>query len=302
MRTLFGMGLMALSLSAQAAISPSVIKVQSTITDLAFQLTDLTPQDGIAPSFVPFDNYTQTNVSTSWYRNGSPFDSPVLRDGSQSNVFAGALFNSSTVGASLVSGQADASKSGNVLTSSVDVKASSFEGAIYPSYRGSWLGQNSFNSSVGVDPKGWLLAPGSEVTITGSIHASLAVNTDGVVGFTDGKVLEVGGSSRSYVYLEIPGLDSGAPSQWEREDVRISGHQLVSPTGSWSSANANALSDKTFSLTARNTGTSTILIGLSAGSESYGYWSVADVPESSTWAFGLVGLGVISVCLRRRRT
>lgn len=301
MRIFVGMGLIALSLSTQAATSPSVIQAQSAITGLAFQVTDLNPLDGIAPTFVPFNNAVHTTVSARWVTTPG-IDGPNTRDSSTNEGFTGTFFNSPAVTASLFSGQADASKSGNGLSSNLDVKASSFEGARYIPFRGTWFGTSSFNSSATVDPTAWLLAPGTEVTITGTIHTSLAVNTDGIVGLTDGQVLDVSGRSSSYVYLEIPGLGFTTPSQWKREYDDLTVHQFVSPTGSWSNASANALLDKTFSLTARNTGTSTMTIGLSAGTQTQAYWDVATIPESSTWVFGLAGLGAMGVCLRRRRS
>lgn len=295
------------ALVAQAQSIPSaVIHGAVSINDVQIQVTDLRPNDGLAASFTlqPPGNGAAT---AHWgYSDGSYYGVLDEESSQVSTSRAGSLLEASAFQVTVAEGQAVASKSGNDAFTNLDVLASAFGHSVYGvnTYFGLPSGGGRFGASFGRSDVLGALAAGSQVKVSGTIAIDLRVNTDAVVGLTQGRTLEVSASTTGGVSLTsyTSGVDvfgTGPSSQSFTGNVS----QQVSSLGSEVSSNSQDIRLIPFEFIASNNSNRVVNLMFSSNIDTLGQWNplgnISQVPEPGTWALTLAGLTVAGAAAQR---
>ncbi len=285
--------------SAHAA--PNLFEAKASISNLKVEVIDLRPQDGVAAAFLPGKSAIKGEAE--WSNGFYLFDIwPTIQkdDGSVvvnvqtqqglKDVIGGPDFQFS-----LPDSQASFGRSGGTYTASLAVQGLSLlENSHFDSRP-----TGEFLAGATISTRSWVLKPGTEVRISGVFD--LAMSNDlgqltgdlgGYSGWPFGPLQEA--SSGAFMSLSVVGDATGViigPSSASRlisSDVLLMSDKID-----------QSLIDG-FVLVARNTGDADVILNseIAFGSR---FTVATAVPEPSTWALMLTGLGLMGVFARRRR-
>lgn len=299
------------------AIAQGAPAIQSSagITNLHFEYSDIRPDDGIAASLA-----IKSAQSISGFVTGGPSTATTSAGFSESSSVGsrGHLLDNRAFDVALVNNEATFVKQAGSIVANLAVQASTFGKSTYDTTTTLGLGEQTAGGGAFAsrfdDGRGiaLTLGAGTELKISGSLFSSLSLNTDSVIGLTKGHELLVsanndvsvslGPSWETYWTEDLRDVLGGG--RYPSERIYQSVQRTVSPLGSGPDSAASASDSRTFEFVARNTRDTAVTIYLNASLSTSGEWrsaNAAPVPEPSTWAMLLAGLGLTGIFARRRQ-
>lgn len=312
---LLAMGLSGLSLFAQAAV---VGQATASVSNFGFSVKDLDPADGIAPSFTVRQSVTyDASVSVLKYKedpSGSVItvesdDSYDRRRGSASVN----IFSPKPLEAALPSGDGHVQITQGGLSAVVTLNSDDFIGAEYQwsrygdwlnDYTGGMVGGPQVKADASAGYERWVLSPGAEVTVFGTIALQASVNAVALNGLTPGdEVLAAamataqplfysnyGAWDNVEIIKNLPGSNSYV--------VLKAQERASDALGSLGRDHAESSLQQSFSYTIRNLRNTEVdmYFGLSVMARV----GAAPVPEPSSFVLMAAGLGLMRWNMRRR--
>lgn len=299
---------MAISTAGSAiAQEAPVIQASSGITNLRLEYSDLRPDDGIAASLTIMSPRGTSAVVTGGVFGTSETSSMATR---------GHILDGKSYEIALVNNEATFTKGAGSVVANLAVQASTIGKSTYVTTMEEWgeqtVGGGNFASRLeDVYGLALTLGAGTELKISGSLFSNLRLNTDSVVGLTQGQEILVAASNsvsislqpKDYFYEDLRDVLGGG--RYPFEEIRQSVEQTVSPLGSGPDNAASASDSRSFEFVARNSRDTAVTVYLFGRINSAAYWESANanlpVPEPTTWALMLSGLGLAGLSARRRQ-
>lgn len=314
--------ILALSLAGLSSFAQATVVGQATasVSNYSFSVKDLAPADGITPSFTvrhPWSYDTTTSVLK--YTETASGGLNILESDNSYDRRNGStsfnLFNQKPLAADLPSGDGHVEINRSGLSAAVVLNSDDFIGADYQLSRyGDWLNDYARAMMVGgtqvkADASGgyerWVLSPGSEVTVSGTIRLQASVNAAALTGLTPGdEVLAAAMATAQPIFYSnysiwdnveiiknLPGNNSYV--------VLKAQERASDALGSLGRDQAEALLEQSFSYTIRNLRDTEVdmYFGLSVMARA----GAAPIPEPSSWAMLLAGVGLTGLFARRRQ-
>lgn len=312
---------LALTLSSLSMLAQAEVVGQATasVSNYGFSLKDLNPDDGVTPTFTAkhwWDDYAQ--VSALKYRYTPNFE--VMESGFDTDRGLRSpsvdLFKPTPLATNLAAGDARAEVKPGGVSAAVTLNSDDFIGAtnsLYPygtwvdDYKTSnvWAGGPELKADASTVYERWILSPGSEVTVSGTIKLDASVNAGAVTDLIPGDTARAAAMAIAQVSFHsgsapwggvevIKSLPGGGPYS----ALRVQ-ELATDATGSLGRDHAQASMEESFSYVIRNfSGTSVDLyFGLSVTARA----NATAVPEPSGLALAFAGLGLMGWCLRRRQ-
>lgn len=314
------MGLAGLSSLAHAAV---VAQATASVSNFGFAVKDLDPADGIAASFTvqhPWSYDASTSVLK--YQDSPSAGLSIVESDNSYDRRAGSasvnVFNPKPLASDLPSGGGHSEITKGGVSASVTLNSDEFAGAKYGWYRyGNWTNDYAGGLFVGgpevlaISNSGfenWVLSPGSEVTISGTIRLDASVNAVALTDqISDHPVLAAAlVAAHPNFYSNYGEFGSGVeviknlPGDQARVELRA--QEIASGAqGSWGQEHAHSWLEQSFSYTIRNHLDTSI--DMSFGLQVVARAGAAPIPEPSSWALLLVGLSSMGAASAwRRRT
>lgn len=298
----FAAAFLALATAQLAQAADSVVQAKAQLTGLSYQLNDLTPGDNIGTSLTIWRGNAQASATYEVLApalSGSGVSLNIIDTVTSTSTKAG-FFSPVTMNASLISGEASATRDVSGAQAVVNLDSSRFaDGFNYFDVGGRREGGPFVTASAGHDNAGLQLGAGTELVVTATFTLGVSVDASSLIGLTQGENLRVLGQAdidlgfTPWQILENVDyeLSSFQRSLTAFQDVGPDG---VLPTGE------EAVQAQTYTLTAVVRNFRNNEIGF------YGAWQVnalarvTPVPEASAWALLVAGLGLVSLARRRR--
>lgn len=303
------MNILAIAAMQSVEAAESVVQAQAEFMTLSYQLKDLTPGDSIGPVFtnqgISYPN--ASSVATATYgvqgltSSGTQIVDRVI-DSTIASYSKGNFFTPLALDASLFSGEASATRSASGAKASVSLDDSRFvDGFTYGVLGGAPYGGPVAQAQIGIGSGLWKLGAGTELSFTATIKLGVSVDAAPLIGLTQGETLRVLGAADVIMGFK--------PASWQSpQNIDFSGGVLqesisvardVGPDGV-GLAGGQSVQQQTFTLTGvvRNLGSADVYLD--------GSWQVnalarvTPVPEPSTWALLIAGLGLVQFARRRQ--
>lgn len=311
------MGLAGLSSLAHAAV---VAQATASVSNFGFAVKDLVPDDGIAPSFTVNHPWSyDASASVLKYQETSSGGLVTLEFGHDYDRRKGSesvnIFNPKPLTAALASGDGRVEIAQGAVSAAVTLKSDDFIGAEYGWYRyGNWLnnyaggivvGAPQIKADVSAGYERWMLAPGSEVTVSGTITLQASVDAAALGSLTPGDEVLVAAMATAqpifysnYGFWDNVEIIENLPGDTSYVVLKAQEH-ASDALGSLGREHANSLLEQSFSYTIRNHRSEAVdmYFGLSVMARA----GAAPVPEPSTWALMLVGLSSMGAASAWRR-
>lgn len=286
----------------------NVVQVSNQITGLQLQVVDLTPEDGLAASAVPYQSYLQPDPST--YTSLQVFN---MNTGTQGYdlIYDGTVFDPTEINRSDTAGSIVKNSSGIYVNTALDATAANnaigtFQlNAGHPQYQ---------NAIAGISPWGWLaltVAPHTAVSISANVAQNIEMDLSQLVGSAQWQpFLNAGYSLALSANIGFGITSSDFSSNFEEPHYNstsqyLSGESSINELGQLTGG-APVSQSQNLELTFANDSDTEVVRYFSVSANT-GYTleavaplapvEVPAIPEPSTYAFmalGLIGLGAIA--------
>ncbi len=306
MRTTASLAMVALTLATTqlAHAAGSVVQAHAQLTNITIQLEDLTPNDGVGGVYGGPTNQWSHEASASYGVQGlSPSGNQIV---TKELEFARmSNFKSAYVNAALLSGEASATggtDGPDIEQASVNLGKDRFEeGFTYGELNGERYGGAILNAHTSITNHARLLGAGTGFTFTATFTLSVSVDASELVGLTQGENLRVLGSADFSMGM-LPSFTSTIPGlEFDQAQIHqsLSFQQDVGPQG-LVSGNGASSAQQTFTLTGSVRNFSKQDVWLIENWQVNALARVTPVPEPSTWALLVAGLGLVPFIRRRQ--
>lgn len=268
----------------------TVFSGNAQLSNLAISVVDLRPDDGIDAAMLATSPHGLLAETTWWGRDNDGWmtSTKVLQTASVKRPASKSIFDGSPIDIELSSGQGSVSRSNNTLRAQLEVDTASVNDPLLTG-NGTEL-SSRFEVSTG----SWSLRPGTEVHVTGQLDASTQWDLSGL----NTTISKYAGSSTAYIYFDSVGPAPAGAFDGPVSNRAVVYTELYSNTN-WSPV-TNETDSRSFELVFRNLGTTDMQV--TSGFFVRSSLEVAGVvPEPSTWAMGLAGLGLMGAFARRRQ-
>lgn len=291
--------LAAFSLYSHAA---TVVQSQVSLTNLNYELVDLRQTDSITPSIVSMPLQYEENYQNMMARKDGDYNPPT-------SYLPITLFSDVSVRVQSDDGTVQAIRDGLDQRGSLSIDQSVFEnqgmGAVYPLPYSNDL-SNQFSI---INQSYWEISPYTSLTISGlfsidqSMDGELLTNLPGLQSNNDAAVKS---SIYSYasigVYYKPDGLDYEISADFDK--LEMTSGQIIKSFGVADYVEGSGgVVEKEFILNFVNDGPDSMRFRIftGMGSSSYAISVNSVVPEPSTYALMLLGLGGLAAAVRRQQ-
>lgn len=315
---------LALTLSSLPMLAQAEVVGQAaaSVSNFGFSLRDLNPDDGVTPTFTArywWDDSAQVSVLKYGYNPDfeimeSGFDTDRgLRSSSVD------LFKPTPLATNLPAGDARAEVKPGGVSAAVTLNSDGFIGANYSLYPyGTWVddyktipvwagGPEVVAQATSVTER-WALSPGSEVTVSGTINLNASVNAEAVTDLIPGETARAAALTSAFVNFYMGSPDNGIWTggleiiknlpDYAQSVLKVQ-ELATDALGSLGRDHAQGSMEQSFSYIIRNH--SAVNMNMYFGLSVVARATAAPVPEPSTWAMGLAGLGLMGAFARRRQ-
>jgi hypothetical protein len=294
--------LIAFSGVSMAATPDVITSANAHVDQLRYRLVDLDPNDGVTPwiTFAGFDSPTPVTALSLFQRDQARSDGIW---GNEQQSVIGTPFSAGSGQVSLPNGLVNAGKTNNSFSVSTSLKEDV----------GSFTGEaNEGAEAYAVSDIRWVLSPKTALIVEGQAVLNAHIQTDPFFGVDAKQQYQdffMGSGASLYTTLQINNEDGlmgpGVPLDII-DTVTIEAAAMkyfVRGTGE-PTLPTDDNKEQAFSLTVSNIGNMERAGRFFQSVSSTGNFFATPlpaVPEPSTWALNLLGLGAIGLCLRRRR-
>lgn len=324
MRFIASIGVGALALSAiSSAQAATALQADVQVTQLSYSLRDLKPSDGVSPLLGvsgSYDYYSPGNIAESMYFVTSGGSYGTVVDHATSSNRLGKLFSNENIKADLEDSVASASWVGRSAQASLNVDGQELskqnyrleqDGSSWPVFAGAPM----ISAYVNAPRQYLLLSSHSEVAFSGQYTVSASVDASELVGHTNGLGLRATASAGARFQVLPPTWGDIDFFEMVQQDtgVELQTYQDVGPDGLLPGGVVVDQKSSTFSTIVRNHSDHDMYFEVSFGLGVSGNVSLtpmpvvtppvtipSQVPEPSSWALMLIGMGSIGMIRRRR--
>lgn len=300
----FAVAVLSMATIQLAHAADSIVQARAQLTELSFQLLDLTPNDGVGANYAGSTNSWSNQVGASYGVQGlSPSGTHVVTN--ELEFVRVSSFKGSGLDATLFSGEASATtdlSGASIQEAGVNLGKERFEeGFTYGELNGVRYGGPILNANASTRNGARLLGAGAGVTFAATFVVGVSVDASGLVGLTQGEDLRVQGAVD--FSMDFLSAYSGSIPGLEFDNAQI--HQsfsLFQDVGADGviSGNTDGFVRKTITVTGSVRNFSKQDVWLTEHWEVNALASVTPVPEPSTWAMLVAGLGLVPLMRRRQ--
>ena len=290
-QTVLGLACTFSAVTAQAA--PNLFEGQASIRNLAVEVIDLRPEDGIAPAFVAGKH--QVEGSAKWLEggflhSGFGWEGDIEIASTQTQQGLKGIFGGADFQLQLPDGLATFGRTNGDYAAQISVNANVIGNDPHfdPGF--------TYRADMKISTQSWLLKPGTEVRISGKFDLSMLNDLTQLSPDSFPKIdflwqqAELGATMNLRVVGGGDGVIVGPGS--------VSSNILTNVLPSNEALTGDRM--QSFMLVARNTGNQDVTLQ-SDFSVRAKYQFAVPVPEPSTWALMLSGLALACLSARRRQ-
>ena len=312
MRATASFAVAVLSMAAMHAAQAAVVgQAQASISNFSYSLNDLQPGDGVTPSFTVISSLYggQTNVLK--YRYTPTRNLDLMESDQAYHLYNGSpstnLFSPYLQSSGLPSGDGRADITADGFSTAVTLNSTDVGGAKYQHvdriFDRFWIGGTEVMATVFSASERWVLSPGTELMVSGTMKLQSSVDAEALAGLTQGKLMRADGrataQTRAYALVDYPDLEIITSFPRADDFYAVDTHEYLSPLGSLGKDHAQGSLEQTFSFTIRNRHYSAVDLYFDV---SIAAWAAATpVPEPSSIALMFAGVGVVAWRGQRRR-
>lgn len=285
-----------------------VVQVSNQITGLQLQVVDLTPEDGLAASAMPYQAYMEPDPATG--TSLQVFNMNTATQG-YDEIYNGTVFDSTNINRSDAAGSIVKNNSGIYLNTGLDAAAANNAIGTFQLNTGSPQYQSA---TAGIYPWGWLaltVAPHTAVSISANVAQSIEMDLSQLAGSAQWQPFLNAGYSLALsanIGFDITSSDfTGGFEEphYSSTNQYLSSESSINELGQLTGGGPVSQS-KNVELTFANDSDNEVVRYFSVSAHT-GYTleavaplapvEVPAIPEPSTYAFmalGLIGLGVVA--------